>query len=56
VSGHNADAGTRVDLAAQDELRIRVGNAGVVRLVINGIDLGPMGRPGTVVEWRITRR
>lgn len=56
VSGHIADAGTRVDLAARDELRIRVGNAGVVRLVINGIDLGSMGEPGTVVEWRITRR
>jgi cytoskeletal protein RodZ len=56
VSGHNADSGTRVDLSAQGELRIRVGNAGAVRLVINGIDLGPMGRPGTVVEWRITRR
>jgi cytoskeletal protein RodZ len=56
VSGHNADSGARVDLAARHELRIRVGNAGVVRLVINGIDLGPMGRPGTVVEWRIARR
>jgi cytoskeletal protein RodZ len=56
VSGHNADSGTRIDLSARDELRIRVGNAGAVRLVINGIDLGPMGRPGTVVEWRITRR
>jgi cytoskeletal protein RodZ len=56
VSGHNAASGTRIDLAAQDQLRIRVGNAGAARLVVNGIDLGPMGRPGTVVEWRITRR
>jgi hypothetical protein len=56
VSGHNADSGTRVELSAHDELRIRVGNAGIVHLVINGIDLGAMGEPGTVVEWRITRR
>ena len=56
VSGQNAESGARVELAARDELRIRVGNAGVVRLVINGIDLGAMGKPGTVVEWRITRR
>ena len=56
VSGHNASSGDRFDLRARDELRIRAGNAGVVRLVINGIDLGPMGKPGSVVEWRITRR
>jgi cytoskeletal protein RodZ len=56
VSGHNAADGARFNLAAQDELRIRVGNAGAVHLVINGIDLGAMGVPGTVVEWRITRR
>ena len=56
VSGQNAEAGDRVELVARDELRIRVGNAGAVRLVINGIELGAMGRPGTVVEWRITRR
>ena len=56
VSGHNAAAGTRVTLSARDELRIRVGNAGAVHLVINGLDLGAMGQPGTVVEWRIVRR
>ncbi|HET6818917.1 MAG TPA: RodZ domain-containing protein, partial [Candidatus Limnocylindria bacterium] len=56
VSGQNADSGTRVELSAREALRIRVGNAGAVRLVINGIDLGPMGDSGRVVEWRITRR
>jgi cytoskeletal protein RodZ len=56
VSGHNAPAGTRVSLSARQSLRIRVGNAGVVRLVINGVELGAMGDPGDVVEWRITRR
>jgi hypothetical protein len=33
-----------------------VGNAGAVRLVINGINLGRMGGQGDVVEWQITRR
>ncbi|HEX6654848.1 MAG TPA: RodZ domain-containing protein [Candidatus Limnocylindria bacterium] len=56
VSGQNAEPGDRVELSARDEMRIRVGNAGVVRLVINGIELGAMGKPGTVVEWRIVRR
>ena len=56
VSGSNVDAGTRVRLAADESLRIRVGNAGAVRLVVNGIELGAMGESGAVVEWRITRR
>ncbi|HEX6473699.1 MAG TPA: RodZ domain-containing protein [Candidatus Limnocylindria bacterium] len=56
VSGRNVDAGTRVKLAADESLRVRVGNAGAVRLVVNGIDLGAMGDSGAVVEWRITRR
>ena len=56
VSGSNVEAGTRVRLAADESLRIRVGNAGAVRLVVNGIELGAMGEPGAVVEWRITRR
>jgi transcriptional regulator with XRE-family HTH domain len=55
VSGRNAQPGANVPLAAQNELRIRVGNAASVRLVINGIDLGTMGGAGAVVEWRITR-
>jgi transcriptional regulator with XRE-family HTH domain len=56
VSGRISEAGTRVTLSARQLLRIRVGNAGAVRLVINGVDLGAMGEPGDVVEWRITRR
>jgi cytoskeletal protein RodZ len=56
VSGHIATAGTRIELRARQSLRIRVGNAGAVRLVINGMELGAMGDPGDVVEWRITRR
>ena len=56
VSGRNATAGTLVTLNARESIRIRVGNAGAVHIVVNGIDLGTMGDPGDVVEWRITRR
>ena len=55
VSGRNAQDGDRVDLAAQENLRIRVGNAAAVRLRVNGISLGAMGGPGAVIEWNITR-
>ena len=47
--------GDRIDLSATRDLRIRVGNAGAVRITINGIGLGTMGANGQVVEWRVTR-
>lgn len=55
ISGRNAQDGAVVQLAASEELRIRAGNAAVVRVRVNGIDLGTMGGAGAVVEWRITR-
>jgi cytoskeleton protein RodZ len=55
VSGGIADAGDRIDVSADDALRVRAGNAGAVRLIINGMNLGPMGADGAVVEWRIQR-
>jgi cytoskeletal protein RodZ len=55
VSGGIAAPGERIDLAADKELRILAGNAGAVRLTINGIAVGVMGGDGAVVEWRITR-
>ena len=55
ISGQVAQAGTSVRLEARADLRVRVGNAGAVRLTINGINLGTMGTSGTVIEWRITR-
>ena len=55
VSGRIAQAGTDIGLSAQRALRIRVGNAGAVSLTINGVNLGPMGGSGAVVEWQITR-
>ena len=55
VSGAIAARGDRVDLAANEELRILAGNAGAVRITINGIGIPAMGDDGDVVEWRITR-
>jgi cytoskeletal protein RodZ len=55
VSGRIARAGDKVDLVARTNLRIRAGNAGAVRLTINGIGIGAMGASGQVVDWRITR-
>ena len=56
VSGTIAADGDQIDIEADDELRIRAGNAGAVRLTINGIRIGAMGGDGAVVEWRITRQ
>ena len=55
VSGLVAPEGEVIDLSADDALRIRVGNAGAVRITINGIDIGLMGGDAEVVEWRVTR-
>ena len=55
VSGGISDDGERVNMSASETLRIRAGNAGVVRLSINGIGLGAMGGNGAVIEWRIAR-
>ena len=53
VSGTIASDGDGIDLSADDVIRIRAGNAGAIRLVVNGIGLGAMGDDGAVVEWRI---
>lgn len=55
VSGRIVSDGDTVDFAANRELRILAGNAGAVRLTINGIRIGAMGDQGAVVEWRIGR-
>ncbi|HEX7171565.1 MAG TPA: helix-turn-helix domain-containing protein [Candidatus Limnocylindria bacterium] len=55
VSGTIASDGDGIELAGNDVLRIRAGNAGAIRLVVNGIGLGAMGDDGAVVEWRIRR-
>ena len=55
VSGAIASDGQRINLAATSEITVRAGNAGAVRLTINGIGIGAMGESGAVVAWRITR-
>lgn len=55
ASGTIVDDGESVRLRASRELRIRVGNAGAVRLAINGVSIASMGGAGAVVEWRIAR-
>ena len=55
VSGGIAADGERISLAANESLRIRAGNAGAVRISLNGIGIGPMGASGQVIEWLITR-
>ena len=54
-SGSIAADGDEITLEAEDALRIRVGNAGAVRVTVNGVALGVMGADGAVVEWRIER-
>jgi cytoskeletal protein RodZ len=48
--------GDRIGFEADDELRIRAGNAAAIRLTVNGVNLGAMGGRGAVVEWRIMPR
>jgi cytoskeletal protein RodZ len=55
VSGEIAQAGDTVNLTATGTIRIRAGSAGAVHVTIDGISIGPMGAPGAVVEWQITR-
>ncbi len=54
-SGSIASDGDVITLEAEEALRIRVGNAGAVRVTVNGVTLGAMGGDGAVVEWRIQR-
>jgi hypothetical protein len=55
VSGGISNDGERVNMSAKTTIRIRAGNAGAVRLSVNGIGLGAMGANGAVIEWRIAR-
>lgn len=54
-SGSIAADGDEIMLEATTTMRIRVGNAGAVRITLNGVALGAMGGDGAVVEWRVQR-
>jgi cytoskeletal protein RodZ len=49
-----ASDGETVELRGEQDLRIRAGNAGAVRLTVNGITIGVMGEDAQVIEWRVT--
>jgi len=55
ISGSIAVDGDSIAFSAEGDVRIRAGNAGAVRLTLNGINIGAMGADDAVVEWRITR-
>ncbi|MDQ3690444.1 MAG: DUF4115 domain-containing protein [Chloroflexota bacterium] len=55
ISGGISDDGERVEIDANETVRILAGNAGAVRVSINGINLGTMGGNGAVIEWVVTR-
>jgi cytoskeleton protein RodZ len=48
-------AGSVRTFRADDSLSVVVGNAGAVRLVVNGDDLGTAGKPGQVLRETFTR-
>ncbi len=49
------EAGEARTWSAARDLSIRIGNAAAVQLTVNGRPLGPLGRPGEVVELRFPR-
>ena len=53
ASGGIAADGDSVRATGAREIRVLAGNAGAVRISVNGIDIGTMGGPGAVIEWRI---
>lgn len=48
------DAGEQATVQAQNEVVLRVGNAGAISLTINGVAALPLGRQGEPVTTRIT--
>ena len=55
VSGGISDDGDRVEMEANETIRILAGNASAVGVSVNGINLGTMGGNGAVIEWVVTR-
>jgi cytoskeletal protein RodZ len=49
------EAGDRLTIRAREELSFRLGNAGAFEYAINGTTGRPVGGPGDVREFRITR-
>jgi len=52
---HLLNAGAEITLQADNEVMLRVGNAGAISMTVNGRETDPLGRLGEVVTRRITR-
>lgn len=48
------DEGDVLDLQADDDIVVRLGNAGGVRALLNGQSIGPFGQSGDVLDIRFT--
>jgi hypothetical protein len=51
--GPTLRAGQSATVSANEEIFLRAGNAGVLRITLNGEALGRLGRPGEVGNWII---
>jgi DivIVA domain-containing protein len=52
---HMLNAGAEITLQAENDVLLRVGNAGAISMTVNGRATDPLGRVGQVVTRRITR-
>lgn len=53
VEGEQAD-GTSLNFSAEDSITVRIGDAGVVNVTVNGEDRGTLGGPSEVVDQTFT--
>jgi cytoskeletal protein RodZ len=50
-NGPTLEEGETATISANTEIYIRTGNAGVLQITLNGVDLGRLGRRGEVGNW-----
>ena len=53
--GRTVPKGQRLSFGANDEITLRAGDAGAVRVYVAGVDRGVLGRDGQVVNRRFTK-
>jgi transcriptional regulator with XRE-family HTH domain len=51
---HIFDGGTTFNWRAKEKFRLRIGNAAGIRLILNGKDLGSLGKSGQVIRFDLT--
>ncbi len=52
---HIFDGGTTFNWRAKEKFRLRIGNAAGIRLILNGKDLGSLGKSGQVIRFDLTQ-